>query len=416
MVQLSNDCFVAQPASMTIEQAVALAAERLPVAATSEFVSLQRADGRIAADDHVARNNLPPFRNSAVDGYAVRFEDLAGEGPTLLKVGARLAAGSAERVRAAGQAVRIFTGAAMPADADTVFMQEDVEVQGDSVSLPPGLKRGANMRPAGEDAAASSLIIAQGRRLKPQDVALAAATGFKRLCVRRPLRVALFSTGDELTEPGGKLGPGAIYDSNRLMLAALLTRLGAKVLDFGIVRDEPQAMTERLIAAAGQNDLILSSGGVSLGEEDHVKAAVEAAGSLVFWKLAIKPGRPLAMGMVAGTPFVGLPGNPAAAYVTFAFFVRPLLAHLADETLPPLMPLRVRSTFAQKKRAGRREYVRVSVSRAPDGVLEARKFPKEGAALLTSLTTSDGLVELADDATSVSEGEMLAFYPHDTFL
>jgi molybdopterin molybdotransferase len=415
MVQLSNDCFVSQPASMTIEEAMALAAARLPVAATREVVPLHRADGRVAAEDVLARNNLPPFDNSAVDGYAVRHQDLAAEGASLLEVGARLAAGSADRVSAAGRAVRIFTGAAMPSDADTVFMQEDVTVEGGSVRLPPGLKRGANARPAGEDVAGGERIIAQGRRLRPQDVALAAATGHKQLAVRRPLRVALLSTGDELVEPGGKLGPGAIYDSNRLMLSALLARLGAKVIDFGIMRDEPEALAARLVDAAGQNDLILSSGGVSLGEEDHVKAAVEAAGRMVFWKLAIKPGRPLAMGVVGGTPFVGLPGNPAAVYVTFAFFVRPLLAHLAGEVLPPLTPLRVRSTFTQKKRAGRREYVRVSVSRAADGVLEARKFPKDGAALLTSLTTSDGLAELADDATGVAEGEMIAFYPHDSF-
>ncbi len=210
MVQLSNDCFVSQAASLTIEEAVALAAARLPVAATSEFVPLHRADGRIAADDLNARNNLPPFANSAVDGYAVRHQDLSPEGETVLKVGARLAAGSTDVVSASGQAVRIFTGAAMPPDADTVFMQEDVAVEGDHVRLPAGLKRGANMRPAGEDAASSTLIIAQGRRLKPQDIALAAATGHKRVTVRRPLRVALFSTGDELIEPGDKLGPGAI--------------------------------------------------------------------------------------------------------------------------------------------------------------------------------------------------------------
>lgn len=415
MVQLSNDCFTTSAASMTIEEAVALAAERLPAIAESERVPLHRADGRIAAEDLLARNDLPPFANSAVDGYAVRHRDLAIQGESVLQIGGRLAAGSGEVVKAEGRAVRIFTGAAMPPDADTVFMQEDVQAEGGAVRLPPGLKRGANMRPAGEDAAAGSLIVSQGRRLKPQDIALAAATGHTEIPVRRRLRVALLSTGDELVEPGGDLGPGAIYDSNRVMLSALLARRGTELADFGILRDEPRALAERLAAAAQENDLILSSGGVSLGEEDHVKAAVEAAGRMVFWKLAIKPGRPLAMGMVAGTPFVGLPGNPAAAYVTFAFFVRPLLAHLNGEVLPPLMSLRVRAAFAQKKRPGRREYVRISVSRAADGVLEARKFPKEGAALLTSLTTSDGLAELDHDAAGVSEGEMIAFYPHDSF-
>jgi len=362
-----------------------------------------------------ALNNLPPFANSAVDGYAVRHEDLSPEGETRLDVGGRLAAGSTEQVTAAGRAVRIFTGAAMPPDADTVFMQEDVTALGGAVVLPAGLKRGANMRPPGEDVAEGGLIIPAGRVLKPQDIALAVATGHRSILVRKPLRVAIFSTGDELVEPGAPLKPGAIYDSNRIMLAALLRRLGAEVSDFGVIPDDRAVLAERLPAGAEQNDLILTSGGVSLGEEDHVKAAVEASGQLVFWRLAIKPGRPLAMGVVQGTPLVGLPGNPAAVYVTFVMFVRPLLAHLAGASPQPLRPLRVRSTFASKKRAGRREFVRVDVSRAADGVLEARRFPKEGAALLTSLTTSDGLVELADDATAVAVGDMINFYPHDAF-
>jgi molybdopterin molybdotransferase len=415
MAQLSNDCFVTKSPLMSIDEAVALATSRLKVAANSEMVSLRAADGRIAAEDVLAYSDLPPFPNSAVDGYAVRHTDLNSSGETVLPIEGRLAAGSSESLSTSGRAVRIFTGAAMPPDADTVFMQEDVRVEGTSVALPEGLRAGANARFAGEDIARGERIIAAGRRLRPQDIALAAATGHRQLPVRRPLRVAVFSTGNELVKPGARLKPGTIYDSNRAMLLALLDRFGARVSDMGILPDDPKSLTEHLAEAAIRNDLIISSGGVSVGEEDHVKAAVEANGHLVFWKLAIRPGRPLAMGVVARAPFIGLPGNPAAVYVTFVMFVRPVLAHLAGANLKPVTSLRVRSTFSQKKRVGRREYVRVNVSSGADGVLEAHRFPKEGAALLTSLTTTDGIAEIAEEITAVAVGDFMTFYPHDAF-
>ncbi len=412
MAQLTDDCFAFGTKPMRIEEAVALIAERFPVVAGTETVPLGLADGRIAAEDVFAGHDLPPFANAAVDGYAVRFADLNPESETVLPVGGRLPAGAAAGAIPAGTAIRIFTGAPMPPGADTVFMQEDVRREGDRVVLPTGLKPGANARPAGEDLEKGSLAIPAGQRLRPQDLALAAATGHARIAVRRRLRVALFSTGDELTEPGAALRPGAIHDSNRVLLATLLTRLGVTVDDLGILRDDPATLPAHLAEAARDHDLILTSGGVSTGEEDHVKAAVEALGALMLWRLAIKPGRPVAAGLVAGTPFVGLPGNPVAVYVTLLFVVRPLLARLGGARHEPPLAWPVRAGFGYRKKAGRREFVRVSLVRGEDGTVEARKFPRDGAGVLTSLSESDGLVELPDDAIAIAPGDTLAYYPH----
>ncbi|ACA17679.1 molybdenum cofactor synthesis domain protein [Methylobacterium sp. 4-46] len=412
MAQLSDDCFAFGGPLLTVDEAAALIAARLPVVAGIESVPLLDADGRVAAQDLRALCDLPPFANAAVDGYAVRFADLAAEGETLLPVRGRVAAGGAAGSATAGEAVRIFTGAPMPEGADTVFMQEDVRVEGDRVRLPPGLRRGANARPAGEDAGRGALVVPAGRRLAPPDLALAAATGHAAIPVRRRLRVALFSTGDELAEPGAALRPGAIHDSNRVLLGALLRRLGVAVSDLGILRDEPASLRARLAAAAGDHDLILTSGGVSTGEEDHVKAAVEAVGRLVFWRLAIKPGRPVAMGLIGDTPFVGLPGNPVAVYVTLLFVVRPLLLRLAGASCPPPPSQPARAAFPYRKKTGRREFVRVSLRRAQDGTVEAVKFPRDGAGVLTSLTGSDGLAALPEDATGLEVGERVEVFLH----
>lgn len=412
MAQLSDDCFAFGGPLLSVEEAVALMQERLPVLAEAEWAALAEADGRIAAEDVQAGLDLPPFSNSAVDGYAVRHGDLAPAGDTTLPVAGRIAAGQSPEGAVAAAAIRIFTGAPMPPGADTVFMQEDVRLEGGRVVLPPGLKAGANRRLAGEDAARGEVIIPAGRRLRPQDLALAAAVGLERLPVRRRLRVALFSTGNELTEPGAPLRPGAVHDSNRVMLRALLGRLGVEVRDLGVLPDEVEVVAGQIQAAAAGADLVLTSGGVSTGEEDHVKAAVERTGQVVFWRLAIKPGRPVAMGLVQGTAFVGLPGNPVAAYVTLLFLVRPLLGRLGGARHEPPTPFPVRAAFGYRKKAGRREYVRASLRAGADGQMEAVKFPREGAGILTSLTGSDGLVELPEAATGLAGGETVRFFPH----
>jgi molybdopterin molybdotransferase len=409
MTQLTDDCFAFGGPLLGVEACGALIRERISPVAAVETVPLGQADGRVLAEDLRARVSLPPFDNSAVDGYAVRHAELAPGAQTRLPITARLPAGAdAAGIRASG-AVRIFTGAVMPAGFDTVFMQEDVSLDGDEVSLPKGLKPGANRRLSGEDIAAGDLALAAGRRLGPSELALAGATGHAALKVRRPITVGVFSTGDELAEPGSALHGAAIYDANRAMLLALAARQGVKTRDLGILRDDPAALKTGLAEAAQGCDLILTSGGVSTGEEDHVKAAVEALGSLSFWRVAIKPGRPVAMGVVKGKPIIGLPGNPVAAFVTFAAIARPLIARLMGADAPAMLRVPVRLGFAYKKKTGRREYVRVTVKPASDGMLEAQKYPRDGAGVITSLTATDGLVELGETLTDLPIGAIAPF-------
>jgi len=411
MAQLSDDCFAFGGKLLTVGEAQALIASGTQAVDGTERVALLEADGRILADGLAAPGDLPPFRNSAVDGYAVRLSDLE-MADALLVVGRLPAGAAAAEALAPGTVRRIFTGAAMPPGADTVFMQEDVELSTAGVRLPAGLKPGANTRPQGEDIAAGTPALAAGQRLRPQDLALAAALGVAHLVVRRRVRVGLFSTGSELVAPGGALGPAQQYDSNRVLLGALARRTGAAVSDLGILPDNPGAIRAALAAAGAGHDLVLTSGGVSAGEEDWVRDAVQAVGSLAFWRLAIKPGRPVAMGQVGGAAFMGLPGNPVAAFVTFTMIARPLLAALAGEGWAPSPGYPVVAGFNYRKKTGRREYVRVRVQPGPDGALHARKHPVDGAGILTSLTMTDGLVELGEDVVGVMPGEVVAYLPY----
>jgi molybdopterin molybdotransferase len=421
MAQLTDDCFAFSGPLLPVDEVERIIRERVAPVAEVEAVPLHAANGRVIARDVVAPIDLPPFDNSAVDGYAVRYADLEGEAETRLAVVERVTAGrTAARGLASGTAVRIFTGAPMPAGADTVFMQEDVRRDGDSVIVPAGLKLGANRRLAGEDVRVGSIALPAGRRLTAQHVALAASLGLTALEVFRRVRVAVFSTGDEIVEPGNPRPGAALFDANRYLLMGLIERLGAAATDLGILPDDRERLARAIAAAAAEHDLVITSGGVSTGEADHVRHAVETVGRLVFWRVAIKPGRPVAMGVIpasgrnASAAFVGLPGNPAAVYVTFARVVRPLLLRLAGAEMAPLMALPVRAAFAYRKKAGRREYVRVKLIRAGDGAVEAVKHAQEGAGIITSLTETDGLVELAEDTTTVAPGSTVAFLSYAT--
>jgi molybdopterin molybdotransferase len=416
MAQLSDDCFAFGGELMTVAAALELLRARTVALPDSEAVPLAEAAGRILAADITAPRDVPPHDNSAVDGYAVFHDDLAADGETVLPVAGRAAAGHPlGRPARRGEAVRIFTGAPMPEGPDTVMMQEDcvVEDGGARVRLRPGLRPGANRRRAGEDVRAGSIVLRAGSRLRAQEIGLAASLGLTALPVYRRLRVALLSTGDEVREPGTTpLPPGAIYDANRYALAALLRGVGCAVTDLGIQPDRLDTIRDALAAASAEHDLVMTSGGMSTGEEDHVKAAIEALGSLHFWRLAIKPGRPVALGQIGRVPFMGLPGNPVAVMVTFLVLARPLLLRLAGagETPPP-RTYRVAAGFEHRKKQGRREYLRVRLDADGRSGWIARKFPRDGAGILTSMVESDGLAVLDESVAGLAVGDSIEFLP-----
>ncbi|HJN23781.1 MAG TPA: gephyrin-like molybdotransferase Glp [Rhodospirillales bacterium] len=412
MVQLKDDCFTAGDGLMPLAQGLALLTGRLSPVVGVEDVAIREARGRVLAADLVAGRHVPPHDNSAVDGFAVSFDDLDGNGETALKVSGRAAAGHPLRVPAAAQeAVRIFTGAPMPDGLDTVFMQEDCRIDAGRVILPPGIKRGANRRFKGEDVKKGATILETGKLLRPQEIGLAASVGCARLSVYRRLRVAVFSTGDEVFDPADEAAEGGIFDANRYTVMGLLEGLGSAVSDIGILADDEDAIGQALAPAAAAHDLLITSGGVSVGEEDHVKAAVEALGQLHFWRLAIKPGRPIALGRVGETAFVGLPGNPVAAMVTFMRIARPVVLLLSGrrDIEPPLY--RVQADFAHDKKTGRREWLRARLVRDGGGGLAAVKYPGGGSGILSSMVEADGLVELGEEQGPVSRGEMVDFLP-----
>jgi molybdopterin molybdotransferase len=410
---LIDDCFAHHPKRLTAAQALELLRTRIRPVVGRESVPLAAAHGRILAEKVVSPRDVPASDNVAVDGFAFAHADLAADGPTRLALmSGRAAAGHPFDGRLLpGAALRVLTGAPMPAGADTALMQEDVELHGEAVVVPPGVKRGANRRQAGEDVRSGQVALRPGIRLRPQDVGVAASLGRVALEVFRPLRVALFSTGDELREPGAQLGPGETYDANRPILLGLLQALGCRVIDFGILPDRAEAVAQALSQASTECDALITSGGASRGEEDHVVQTVDRLGQLHFWQIAVKPGRPLAFGRLGRSIFVGLPGNPVAAVVCFLRFARPLLIALGGGSWPEPRAFLVPADFAMKKKPDRREYLRARLIPGPDGRIWAQRIEREGSGILTSLTEADGLVEVAEEATQIERGDAVEFVP-----
>jgi molybdopterin molybdotransferase len=376
-------------------------AQARPVEETVEL-PLAEALGCTLAEEVVSPLAVPGDDNSAMDGYALR----AAEATRELPVSQRIPAGSVGDFLQPGTAARIFTGAAIPPGADAVVMQENCELKGDRVSISGPVEVGQNIRPRGQDIGEGETVLPAGRMLRPQDLGLLASVGRSAVTVYRPLRVAALSTGDELREPGsGDLQPGQLYNSNRYTLAGLLRALNMEFIDGGIVPDDPETTAGALQAAAERADVVITSGGVSVGEEDHVKNQVERLGRLDLWKLAIKPGKPLAFGRIGETPFIGLPGNPTSVFVTFCMVARPFLLKMqgVSEVGPP--SLQARAGFAVGKAGGRQEYLRVTLQNSGDGLIASR-FANQSSGVLSSVSHSNGLAVIPAGIT-VEEGDLV---------
>lgn len=410
------------PNALPVEQARDFIARLVPRVEGVEMLALRSALGRVLARDVVSDIDVPAHDNSAMDGYAFAGSDLAADADTSLQVaGSGFAGNGYTGSVAAGQCVRIMTGATMPAGLDTVVPQEFVRQDGDCIVVPAGVvKTGENRRLAGEDLARGDIALAAGRVLRPADLGMLASLGRAEVPVWRRLRVAFFSTGSELRSIGEPLDPGCVYDSNRYTLWGMLQRLGVDVLDMGVVHDDPQALEAAFREAAAQSDVVITSGGVSVGEADYTKATMAKLGDVLFWRIAMRPGRPMAIGRIAtggrSAILFGLPGNPVAVMVTFYALVRDALLAMSGARPQPLPMLRAASAAAIRKKPGRTEYQRGIVTPAAGGGWEVRITGSQGSGILRSMSQANGLVVLGHEQGNVAAGEPVDVLPFDGLI
>lgn len=392
---------------ISVSEAITRLRETSSVRVEAETCELRACAGRVLAADIVAGINVPPADNSAMDGYALRGEDWKGPDQPL-EISQRITAGTPPEPLKEGTAARIFTGAEIPEGADLVVMQEKCKADGQSVLIENTGPPGANIRPKGQDIEHGAVVLSAGQRLRPQDIGLIASLGFAQVEVRQRLKVAIVSTGSELVEPGRQVKPGQIYNSNHYMLDALLRNWGFEVVDLGIIEDDPQTLAAAMKKAARDADAIVTTGGVSVGEEDHVKAVVESLGSLDLWRVAIKPGKPFAFGDVSGTPFLGLPGNPVSALVTILVIARPFLFDCQGIRDHGIVPLRQTALF-DKKAGGREVYHRVR-----SGAEGVELFPQQSSGALFSTVWGDGMAVQYPDQ-DIAHGDTVDVIPFVLF-
>ena len=396
---------------MSADDALSFLIDSAIVTAMTEAVSLDDSLGRILASDIHSTINVPGFDNSAMDGYTIALNDnqVAQENLSFDVVD-RIAAGSTGNDLKIGNAARIFTGAPIPNGANTVVMQEECTLSEDKsqITVKRAINLNENIRPTGNDILKDNVILSSGRQIKPQDISLAASVGVGELVVFKKIKVGVFFTGDELVEPGNPLTPGKIYNSNRYALVALLKQVGCDVINLGNIEDKLDATCEALEALESQCDLIMTTGGVSVGEEDHVKPAVEKLGELNLWKIRMKPGKPLAYGKVKQTPFIGLPGNPVSSFVTFCIFSLPFIKKMQGNSNYESKILKVKTNFDCKRAKPRREYARVRIDHSTETPL-ANLFPKQGSDVMSSVVWADGIIEIPEN-TTFETGTILNYY------
>jgi len=411
-----SDCECSQIPDLvrSYDEAIAkLLATAKPITET-ETLPIEQALGRVLAKPVSSNINVPSWDNSAMDGYAVRFQDLSESG-IRLPISQRIPAGQTGEPLQPGTAARIFTGAPIPQNADTVVTQEVCEQDGDHVAIKELPKAGANVRKVGEDITAGSDIIKTGTKLGPQHLGLTASVGIAEVTVYRRLKVTLFFSGDELVMPGTPLGPGQIYNSNQFTAKGLLQALDCEVISLGIIEDSFDATCNALAKGAANADLIVASGGVSVGEEDHVKPAVEKLGSLEMWKIAIRPGKPVAFGHIGDTPFIGTPGNPVSLFVTFLLFARPFILKMqgSDKQLP--VPLTAEAAFDWPKPNKRREFARARLEIGDNGKARITTFPSHSSGVLSSVAWANGLAVILENQT-LKQGDLVQFLSFDELL
>lgn len=406
---MSDPCFNAKDKMLTVDEAIDFLLKHANTLGQTETVAIESALGRVLAQPIESTLNVPPLDNSAMDGYVVNTSDLNSSADTTLPISQRIPAGAVGEPLASGTAARIFTGAPIPENADAVIMQEQCQQDGDNVIITGTVNIADHIRRAGEDITKGNTVMQAGQCLRPQDMGLIASVGVAKINVYKKVSVAIFSTGDELVMPGNPVKAGQIYNSNRYTLTGLLQSVGCDIIDLGCVPDTLEATLEALEKASNQADLIMTTGGVSVGEEDYVKAAMEKLGSVDMWRVAMKPGKPIAYGSVNNVPFIGLPGNPVSVFVTFCLFARPFIKTLQGITTVMPQCMQITSGFDWPRKGPRREFVRAQLQQDDAGNVVAQCFSSQSSGVLTSAVWAHGLVEISEH-TTVTKGETVNWY------